>query len=135
MNIIYDAELTEFKDIATYTIFRFNEELYMKIPVLPCEIAVADRFTELTAEPFKKNYNAIKLHAERSIEAYADFANSAAVKVLDCDLVIKEQTTVKDCKDCIYEKDCALNTEACERFKNKDLFSTYIETSEKQNLK
>ena len=90
MNIIYDAELTEFKDVAPYSIFRFSGSLYMKIPVLPCEVAVSSNFTELTAEPFKKNYNAIKLHAERSIGAYADFAPSAAVKVLACDLVIRE---------------------------------------------
>ncbi len=90
MNIIYDAELTEFRDIKPYTIFRFNDGLFMKIPVLPCEVSVSSTFAELTAEPFKKNYNAIKLHAERSIEAYVDFAPTCAVKVLACDLVIRE---------------------------------------------
>lgn len=29
---------------------------------------------------------------------------------------------MKTCKDCIYEKRCELNTEACERFKSKELF-------------
>ena len=90
MNIIYDAELTEFKKVSTYDIFRFNDGLFMKIPTLPCEVAVASNFTELTAEPFKKNYNAIKLHAERSVEAYVEFAPTCAVKVLDCDLLIRE---------------------------------------------
>lgn len=90
MNVIYDAELTEFRDVTPYTIFRFNDGLFMKIPVLPCEVVVASNFTELTTEPFKKNYNAIKLHAERSVEAYAEFASTCAVKVLACDLVIRE---------------------------------------------
>ena len=30
----------------------------------------------------------------------------------------------RTCKDCILEKDCELNTEACERFKDKKLYST-----------
>ena len=38
---------------------------------------------------------------------------------------------MKTCKDCIYEKDCALNTEACERFKSKDLLSAYAEDADK----
>lgn len=90
MNIIYDSGLTEFEKVSTYDIFRFNNGLFMKIPTLPCDVAVSSNFTELTDEPFKKNYNAIRLHAERSVEAYTEFAPTAAVKVLECDLVIKE---------------------------------------------
>ena len=29
----------------------------------------------------------------------------------------------KTCKDCIYETECNLNTEACERFKDKELYN------------
>jgi hypothetical protein len=90
MNIIYATELTEFKDVAPYSFFRFNDGLFMKIPTLPCEVTVSDNFAKLTAEPFKKNYNAMRLNATRSIEAYVDFATMAKVKVLDCDLVIRE---------------------------------------------
>jgi hypothetical protein len=89
MNIIYDLELTEFKDVAPYTIFRWTDSLFMKIPTLPCEVVVSSNFAEHTEEPFKKNYNAIKLHADRSIEAYKDFAPTAAVQVVECDLVIR----------------------------------------------
>lgn len=90
MNIIYETELTEFKNVAPYDFFRFNDGLFMKIPTLPCEVAVSDNFAKLTAEPFKKDYNAIRLNATCSIEAYIDFALTAKVKVLECDLVIKE---------------------------------------------
>ncbi len=90
MNIIYETELTEFKNVVPYDFFRFNDGLFMKIPTLPCEVTVSDNFTKLTAEPFKKNYNAIRLHATRSVDAYVEFATTAQVKVLDCDLVIRE---------------------------------------------
>ena len=35
----------------------------------------------------------------------------------------KNNMEYKTCKDCIYETECNLNTEACERFKDKELYN------------
>jgi hypothetical protein len=89
MNIIYDAELTEFREVELYNIFRFMDGLYMKVPEMRYHVKVT--MSGSSKDEYREtSFNAIRLNVDCVIDAYKNFAPTCEVKVLTADLVIRE---------------------------------------------
>ena len=91
LNINYDAELTRFDAVELYGIFRFSDALFMKVPELHRHLQVfTDGFNSSQHEFRPICYNAIKLNVTDAEDAYMNFAHTCKVKVVQCDLVIRD---------------------------------------------
>lgn len=92
LNIEYDTDLTQFALVKSYDVFRYEGDLFMKLPELTLYRKVyIDGFNHPENFEFRKiEYNAIKLKAADADDAYVSFAPSCKVQALECKLVIKD---------------------------------------------
>ena len=92
LNINYETDLNQFAMIQAYDLFRWQGDLYMKLPDLDLFRKVyINGFEHPEQFEFRKvNYNAIKLNVLDADNAYHSFAPSCKVQMLDCELLIKD---------------------------------------------